>query len=456
MNEKIEQLADEGFANEPVKAAQPAATEMKLSEEQQGVVNAIANGNNILITGSAGTGKSHLLKSIKEKFRLPVTASTGIAAINVGGTTIHSWSGCGIMDKPVKEVVNKIMQYSMYRTPDGTPNTYERITRAKMLAIDEISMLGAHQLNYIDEVFRAVRGNSNPFGGIQMVFFGDFLQLPPVIKGEEYRKAGTFAFESNAWKNAGVQTAMLTKVFRQADLEFSSALNQIRFGELSPEARKLLQSRFQVTDENPEIGPVVIHTHNRDVDAINESKLANLPGETFTYEAQDLGTNPAALQLLQKDCIAPAKLNLKIGAQVMLLSNIDLKIGLANGSMGIVVSVCSVTGLPTVKFLNGQECQISHKTWEITIDGKVQAQRTALPLRCAWAITSHKSQGMSLDKVQAHLHGVFDYGQSYVILSRARTAGGLFIADGGSSSIKAHPLAVAFYKDGEKVKLTAA
>lgn len=429
-------------------AAAVAESEIKLSPGQLAVHGAIAAGNNVLVTGSAGTGKSTLLRALRRMPKLQIAASTGIAAVNVGGLTLHSWAGLGKGDDPVKDIVAKI-QFGRNRN-----GTYDRICSTKILCIDEISMAGAALLNTTDAVFRAIRKDSRPFGGMQMVFFGDFLQLPPVITTPVEQAAGTFAFQSEAWKSANVKTAMLTQVFRQADAEFSTALNDIRMGECTERAMALLRSRHAnsgVVDENPEIRPVIIHTHNRAVDEMNLTELDNIEGPEEVYLAADYGSNSGALATLQKNCLAPERLRIKVGAQVMLLANLDTKLGLANGSVGIVQSICRYSKIPTVKFENGVVSMVPQNTWEIKSDGVVVASRNQIPLRLSYAITTHKSQGMTLGKVRCHLAGVFTDGQTYTALSRVRTADGLFIADGGRRSIRANPDAVRFYRECDRL-----
>lgn len=413
--------------------------EFSLSIEQQSVIADIDEGKNVLVTGSAGTGKSTLLKAIRSKFDMPVTASTGIAAVNVGGLTIHSWAGLGLAKQSAQEIARNLRV-----------DAYYKIKETRRLAIDEISMISAEFFTKIDQLFRIVRGTQLPFGGMQLVLFGDFLQLPPVIKDtpNELLQREVFAFESQSWRETNIKTHLLTKVFRQADARFSSVLNSIRVGDVTADVSELLNSRFNAIDENPKLEPVVVHTHNVDVDTINSIRLEKIDGEERTFEAMDSG-QPGPMAMLDKHCLAPKTLMLKIGAQVMLLCNIDPAAGLANGSVGTVTgfSENDMGPLVSVFFNNGEMLKIGHNKWEIIDGSKVVATRKQIPLRLAWAITSHKSQGMTLDKVQVFLAKCFEYGQAYVALSRARTAEGLFVASGSRKSIKAHPAAVDFYRN---------
>lgn len=421
-----------------------AAVNISLSEEQENVIKAVLNGENILITGSAGTGKSTLLRELKSRIpeTLPVAASTGISAINVSGMTIHSWAGIGLGTDSAAVIAKRLME--------NKNEAYFRIKNYKRLAIDEISMISGKLFNLLNEVFQIVRKSDAPFGGMQMILIGDFLQLPPVIKRAEDEEQGKFAFESTAWRAAGIKVAMLTRVFRQSDEAFSTALNEIRVGEPSDAARALLNARYRVHDEFSHIEPVLVHTHNVDVDSANADRLAAEPGDSEYFQARDTG-RPGPLATLQANCLAPETLELKIGAQVMLLKNVDVPGGLANGSIGKVTEFSKTLKLPTVTFPNGRIFQADFDKFEIKDGGEVLACRSQIPLRLAWAITVHKSQGMTLDKIKVHLANVFEDGQAYVALSRARTAEGLFIQSGSRKNIRANRAAVEFYRTAGKI-----
>lgn len=410
-------------------------SDIQLSPEQQAVLKLIKKGHNVLVTGSAGTGKSTLLRelSAQHKGQLPIVASTGIAAVNVQGTTIHSWAGLGMGEETAEQIVDRIKSRKV---------AFNRIKKATILALDEVSMIHGDLLELMEQVFRLVKGSQKPFGGIQMVMFGDFLQLPPVARDKPQR----FAFQSECWRNADVKTCLLTRVFRQSDQVFSDALNHIRLGNIPSDVHELLKSRLKVVDSSPEIEPVTVFTHNADVDRLNNERLAKIKGKAHRWNARDTGQQ-SYVSNLQKHCLAPETLELKVGAQVMCLWNIEPEYGIANGSIGTVTDISSETGLPVVLFTNGEEMEISRREWQIKIGGEVVASRIQIPLRLAWAITAHKSQGMTLDKIRVHLDKAFEYGQSYVALSRARTLDGLFIESSKFGCIKAHPDAVEFYQN---------
>jgi ATP-dependent exoDNAse (exonuclease V) alpha subunit len=431
----------------------PAKVEdVVLSEEQEQVWEIIQSRQNILVTGSAGTGKSTILKALYKRLgaTFHVTASTGIAAVGIGGATIYAWAGLGKGDRSADEIAAGLIR--------NESRQWARIKTVTHLAIDEISMLPAGVLELLDHVMRIVRRCDEPFGGCQMIFFGDFLQLPPVQKEQTNI---TFAFQSQLWKEANIKTVLLTKVYRQTEARFSGALNDIRRGVVSDLARAVLQERFDagknmVDDGKP---PVIIHMTNVDVEAENTRRIEALPGEPVKIEANDFGLQ-GALLTLQKNCLAPKELLLKPGARVMLLKNVNPEYGLANGSTGTLKEIIvkeegalswkRTVYTPVVEFDNGITISIQKAKFETVEDGRVVATREQYPLRLAWSITSHKSQGMTLDKIQVFLEKVFEPGQAYVALSRARTMEGLFIMSRKPGAIGAHPEAVKFYFGDEE------
>lgn len=403
--------------------------EIVLSPEQNKVFGAIVKKENVLVTGSAGTGKSTLLDALRKTFKddLHITASTGIAAVNVSGVTVHRWAGI-TPDLSAQDVTDTVMKRK------GA--AFHRIRTAKMLAIDEISMVDSALIDTLDLLFKTVRKSKEPFGGVQMILFGDFLQLPPV-------KGSGFAFQSKAWTQAKIQPYRLTEVFRQADKTFSELLNQIRVGNLTKEGRDILQSRTGIKPTEKK-RPVVVHTHNANADSINEQMLKKLKGKAVDWKAHDYG-EPGPMKVIQKNCLAPELLKLKKGAQVMCLWNLNPEDGIANGSIGTVSSI--EDRIPYVEFQNGILMDMERKEWQMRESGQVIAGRSQLPLRLAWAITSHKCQGMTLDAIEVFLERCFDYGQTYVALSRARTLEGLYIGSINYDMIRAHPDALKFYEN---------
>lgn len=384
------------------------------------ILSLIKSGKNVFITGQAGTGKSYYLTQLQQDLPdLVVTASTGVAAINVSGTTIHSFSGIGIGDRSAKQIA-----YSMYT------EQRIRLNYCKCLAIDEISMLSADTLDLINDVFKTIRRNDKPFGGIQLIVIGDFLQLPPVEKnGKEPR----FAFESDSWQESDFKIINLEEQFRQKDPAFLADLNKIRFGE-----------SIEIIATSNHEDALHLFALNRPADEYNQLKLQSIKSPIHHFEARDIGSI-YHINSIDKNCLVPKNLYLKVGARVMLLINKYIGLGLINGSIG---NVTKIEGRSvTVNFDNGSELDLGYETVAKIMDDKVElASRSQIPLRLAYAISIHKSQSLSLDKVCIDFEGTFESGQAYVALSRVRSKSGLSVKNLRPNLIKANKKAVEFYK----------
>lgn len=414
-----------------------------LSQKQKDVVNHFKSGRNLFVTGGAGSGKSHLLSFFKKhygEFGFEVTATTGIAAVNVGGSTIHSWSGIGLANIPPAQIVANLLSPKMSRVR-------KRIRKAKTLAIDEVSMMSAEVLEILNYVFCAVRDNELPMGGIQILFFGDFLQLPPINRDG---KAG-FCFNSEIWKSLNLETVLLNDSFRQHDdPQFIKILNNLRFGIIDEDDREQLMLRTTIKDES-KIKPTILTTHNAKVEKINEEHLRSIGGEEVIYEAKYFGS-PDRIEFLKKNCMASKALKLKVGAQVMMIKNTYQKDGIINGSLGIIKDFSSKKSFPIVEFENGVVLTISQEEWLIEKYDEekqemiIEAGANQIPLILAWAITIHKSQGLTLDKISCDLQNAFSHGQVYVALSRARSLSGVFIESINFNSITSDQEAVRFYR----------
>jgi ATP-dependent DNA helicase PIF1 len=420
-----------------------------LSEDQKKIIYAIEDGYSVFVTGSAGTGKSHLLRYLKENYLdsgLHITASTGIAAVNVGGQTIHSWAGIGLANIPLENILENILskKFSYLR---------RRIRTTIMLAIDEISMISAEVFDILDNVFRTVRDDERPFGGIQMILFGDFFQLPPISK--DSTTENNFCFNSLAWQNLDPKIFLLKTVFRQKDPKFVRILDNIRSGKIDEEDREILSSRIEAVDHDQNIKPTILSTHNRQVEAVNVKELAKISSESRFFQAKFTG-DAKKREFLKKNCLANENLELKIGAQVMMLKNTHQKHGIINGSLGIVKDFHSKTGYPIVKFNNDKIIVITPEIWssekfdKTKGQIKVEASIEQIPLILSWAMTIHKSQGMTLDKIKCNLANVFSEGQIYVALSRVKTINGLFINNINFDKIRSNDNIVEFYRKIEE------
>jgi ATP-dependent DNA helicase PIF1 len=342
----------------------------------------------------------------------------------------------------------------------------------QVLLIDEISMLGPKQLNTINAVAMATRNNPGPMGGLQCIFTGDFLQLPPVSKAEILNSKGssfqvqktifsqwakepevcqkkeTFCFQTAAWKSVVQKSFLLRQVFRQRDQEFIELLDAVRFGRVTEDILKGFTSCVQRSlDCSDGILPTKIFTHRKDVDELNKTELDHLSGQTMNFEAIDSG-EASYLAVLQSHCPAKKTLCLKVGAQVILLKTINSAEGLVNGSRGVITRFTSETNRPVVKFSDGIERPVSKEIFQQSLGGRVVAQRQQYPLDLSWGISVHKSQGITVDKAIVNLQKVFEYGQAYVALSRVRSKGGLSLSGPlHPAHIKAHPDVVSFYTE---------
>ncbi|XP_052568550.1 ATP-dependent DNA helicase PIF1 [Peromyscus californicus insignis] len=418
----------------PVKKLSMRSSKPKLSEEQAAVLRAVLKGQSIFFTGSAGTGKSYLLKHILGS--LPptgtvATASTGVAACHIGGTTLHAFAGIGSGQAPLAQCVALAHR----------PGVRQGWLNCQRLVIDEISMVEADLFDKLEAVARAVRQQEKPFGGIQLIICGDFLQLPPVTKGSQHPR---FCFQAKSWRRCVPVTLELTEVWRQADRTFISLLQAVRLGRCSDEVTRQLRATAAHKVGRDGIVATRLCTHQDDVALTNEKRLKELPGEIHSFEAID--SEPELARTLDVQCPASRVLQLKLGAQVMLVKNLSVSRGLVNGARGVVVGFESEgRGLPQVRFLCGVTEVIHTDRWTIQVTGGQFLSRQQLPLQLAWAMSIHKSQGMSLDCVEISLGRVFASGQAYVALSRARSLQGLRVLDFDPTVVRCDSRVLHFY-----------
>lgn len=408
---------------------------------QSEALTVLGAGANAFVTGAPGAGKTYVLNEFIRQARaqgaeVAVTASTGIASTHINGQTIHSWSGVGVATSITENLLKLIRS-----------RRRKKIQSTDILVIDEVSMMHAWLFDMVDQVCRAIRHNTAPFGGIQVVLSGDFFQLPPVSHSgrnndvldptpefiasrQRYAQMGKnpegFVTESLVWEQLRCVVCYLTEQHRQDDGQLLTVLTDIREGGVTQEDHDVLLTRY---GKVPVSGEVAVHLFpvNKQADGLNDMKLAQIGEETHTYCAQSAG--PATLvERLKKNMLAPDRLQLKTGAAVMALRN-DTDRQFVNGSIGAVRGFLdeSKGGWPIVEFENGNIVTMKPAAWEMMDGETVLASVNQVPLRCAWAITIHKSQGMTLDRAVMDLRRTFAPGMGYVALSRVESLDGLYL-----------------------------
>jgi len=431
----------------------------------------LKTGSNVFLTGVPGAGKSFVInqyvKWLEDKGIYPsITASTGIAATHIGGRTLHSFVGIGVVHYLNEQVIDKIMERE---------SLYKKLLNTQVLIIDEISMLDAKVLDKVDAILKAVKKSEKAFGGMQIIFVGDFFQLPPVTKRGEETKY--FAFMSKAWKEARPLVCYLEEQYRQTDETFTKLLMAIRednvdeyhieiledlkkktFKKLGinlPEIEsqeeykdeeveyeeEMKEEKEEVTkSESNKIDVLELHSHNKNVDEINSLRLKNIPGREYVYEMLTQG-RLSLVENLQKSCLSPEILKLKLGAKVIFTKNsMDGKY--VNGTLGVVKDLDKDAIIVETK--DGKLIDVKREEWEHEEGGKVKARISQYPLRLAWAITVHKSQGMSLDEAVISLGETFEFGQGYVALSRLRSLDGLYLKSFNQKSLQVNPAVCEF------------
>lgn len=457
---------------------------------QSSALDILKTGQNVFLTGSAGSGKTYTLNQYIDYLRarrvpVAVTASTGIAATHMNGTTIHSWSGIGIKDELSDRDLTNLSRKQFLA---------DRLKDTAVLIIDEISMLHAKQINLVSQVLKHVRKNDKAFGGIQVVVAGDFFQLPPIgSKGESNREK--FAFMSEAWLDAKFHICYLSEQHRQVSeaanggLDLDDILNQIRRQEVTFEAIAALEATF---DQNVDIKRTRLYTHNLNVNKINDKELADLSGEMMRFEATSVGDSKL-VETLKKTVRTQDDLVLKVGSKVMFIKN-NTELGVSNGTMGELIGFAAVKiddskdssdnliedddigsdkdsdvgndkktaksakekdkkdktkikkpttqKMPVVRLNTGREVIAEPEEWIIEDEtGDVLASYEQVPLCLAWAITIHKSQGMTLEAAEIDLSRTFELGQGYVALSRLKSLAGLQLLGMNDMSLQLDPLA---------------
>ena len=399
--------------------------------DQELALAILLSGRSALLTGAAGTGKTYLLNTFiaqarKRGKKVSVTATTGLAATHLGGNTIHSWSGIGVSDHLPNNFFERLSK-----------TRRDVISKTDVLIIDEISMLHDFRLDMIDKVLRTVRENDQPFGGIQLVMSGDFFQLPPVNRPNE--QGGGFVVYSDAWQELRPAVLYLERQYRQNDDRILEILTALRTGDVRRRHVEALLARTKI--EPPDGDITELHTVNVDVDDINIQKLAELPGEERSYQQTTTGSK-IYVENLQRSVLAPENLAIKLGALVMAVKNSPQKL-YANGSIGTVVDFEPLTEYPVVEFRDGRRVTMVPDVWELRDGERKRASISQVPLRLAWAITVHKSQGMTLDAAKIDLRKAFVEGMGYVALSRVRDLDNLYLYGINRRALEVSPDALA-------------
>lgn len=451
---------------------------MELSPDQEQAMSAFIKKQNMFLTGPGGTGKTALIKKMVEHcktmgWRVQVCALTGCASIllNCQAKTVHSWAGIGLANGYADLIVDKVAAHKR------KASNWKKID---VLIIDEVSMMSQKIFEILDAIGRKVRKATGhlPFGGLQIVFSGDFYQLPPVPRDDNFQEddlSSAFCFESPQWNNTFTAVIQLTKIFRQTDQAYTKVLNQIRVGRLSKSAYELLLPHIGKTLPDT-FKPTILLPRRRDVEMINAAEFIKLVGEEKIYKLSEADAPPlqqvqAALQqalqgalpmsmpamqhisqeqremeynLLVNSIMADKEIILKKGTQVMCIANIDMESSepIVNGSQGIIIDF--VGGLPLVQFNNGAKRTVGYHTWSSEMSPSIGVKQ--IPLIYAWAITIHKAQGVSLDMAQIDAgSNIFECGQTYVALSRIKSLDGLYLTAFNPQKIKVNKKVQDFY-----------
>ena len=404
-----------------------------LSLSQQKAFSSFEKGENLFLSGEAGSGKSFLIKHFQKYAtdqgkKIQVTAMTGCAALLLNkATTLHSWAGIGIGTGTIPKMISNIKKY----------NKLKKWLETDILVIDEISMMSKKLFDILDEIGKKLRKNKKPFGGIQLVCSGDFHQLPPV--------EDEFCFESDLWNITFQSQVILVENFRQkGDIAYQTILNEIRQGTISPESCKLLIECTKKVSKS-DIKPTLLYPTKKYADQVNQFENLTLDTEGTIYNKMYQSGEMAYIlaELEKQKGMFEETITLKIGSQVMCIANLDQEAEIVNGSQGVIIGFDK--GNPIVKF-NKATRTIEPHIWKNDKYEDYGIQQ--IPLILSWAITIHKAQGITLDEACINIgSSVFEYGQTYVALSRIKTLDGLYIKSLDISKIKANPKVIAFYKN---------
>lgn len=397
-----------------------------MSMTQDEAFSVLCLGKNVFLTGAAGSGKTYVINRyvrwLRERGIEPaITASTGIASTHIGGQTIHSWSGVGVKEYLGPYELDHIAQ---------NERLVKRFQSTRVLVIDEVSMLSGTTLDLVDQAIRAGLSSDVPFGGVQVVLCGDFFQLPPVVRGGDTMR---FAFGSDAWHALALNVCYLHEQYRQDDEVLLSILNGIRAGHVPREMRAILEDRI---GRVPAREVPHLYTHNVDVDRLNNEQLAKLPGSARSFHMRTKGSKKH-LEILKRGTSVPEILQLKEGAAVMCIKN-HPQGKYVNGTLGTIARF-NAFGTPVILTHGGVELELEEDSWKMEEGDKVKAELVQIPLRLAWAVTVHKSQGLTLDAARMDLRKTFVEGQGYVSLSRVRSLAGIYLDGISELAYLRHP-----------------
>lgn len=432
---------------------------MVLSTQQQSVLTKISQGENVFMTGPGGTGKSYVISEVIKLMKntlspksISICALTGVAAelLECGAQTIHSWSGIGKVTLEGDKLVTKVLKNKKAK---------KRIKQCRLLILDEVSMMSVKFFINLEYVIRNIRNKDIPFGGLQVLFSGDFYQLPPVgdYNTTEEHSSNKHCFQCELWNKMFTKSNIiqLTTIFRQSNSLYTKILMQIRKGRISKNTHQILLKRTLPSGLNYK--PTIIYPTRKKVISENKKHMDKLTSKIYTYECEEVRNSEFYLEnisneyskfeidRIKREMNAEQVIELKQGAHVMCIANLDMSSTnqIVNGSQGIITEI--INGLPIVKFRNGITREIDYHSWmsdEISGLGVKQ-----IPLILSWAITIHKSQGLTLDSaiIDAGMSN-FTYGQVYVALSRVKDLNKLYLKDYNPNAIKTNPKVIEYYK----------
>ena len=402
---------------------------MELTKDQKCALDLANKGFSLFITGMGGTGKSTLLKHIinlkhEQKQNIGITSTTGISADLINGKTLHSFLGIGLGKENVDTLFKKICIFKKY----------EMLKTLDVLIIDEVSMLNIELFEKVDLLFKRIRRNTRFFGDLQVILSGDFLQIPPVLSDK-------FIFCSKLWKPENFKTIYLQEIVRQEENEFANILKDIRVENITEDVKSFLESREIDYPQENSIIPTMLYSTNYQVTKKNKECYDFLKTEEYIFNIgikhkKYVKNKEKYTNLIRFE----QKLHLKKGAQVMFLINKD---SFFNGSRGVIVDF--ISGYPEVLFNNGQKMVITKETLDIFENEEQILSYTQIPLKLAYAISIHKSQGSTIELAVIDCKNIFEKGQFYVAISRVKSISGLYIKNLDINLIKSDPKAIEYY-----------